>query len=125
MRFSTGQEWSYHAPNGSETSRIVIGAIATCDSGNHIICFSVLAAPPETDGGAPVTIAFVPMTETAFAETVVEQTGMAEPPHEFSPALQAWSQDSRGFSVFTVPFEGFLNRMIARQMAAIVGEPAA
>lgn len=126
MRFAAGQEWSYRAPAGYENSRIVIGAVATCSSG-PIICFSVLNAPRAGENGATelVTIPFVPMQEAAFARSVDELQGQADPPPEFSAALTSWSADERGLTVFTVPFEGGLDRMIALQMAAIVGEPAA
>ncbi len=127
MKFAAGQEWSYKAPTGFETSRIVIGAVATCGDGNHIICFSVYKAPRHSPSGDVdvVTIPFVPMSEKAFAETVRELTGEADPPDDFSDALKAWSEDPRGLSIFTVPFEGVIDRMIALQMAAIVGSPAA
>lgn len=127
MKFAAGQEWNYKTPEGFETSRIVIGAIATCGDGNHIICFSVYNAPRQSSTGEVeiVTIPFVPMSEKAFEETVTELTGEGDPPDDFSEALKAWSEDKRGLSVFTVPFEGIIDRMIALQMAAIVGAPAA
>ncbi|MEQ8825049.1 MAG: hypothetical protein RIC14_11810 [Filomicrobium sp.] len=127
MKFAAGQEWTYKTPQGYESSRIVIGAVATCGDGNQIICFSVYDAPSsQADGGTEaVTIPFVPMSETAFAGTVMDLTGEREPPDDFSEALKAWSEDPRGLTVFTVPFEGAVDRMIALQMAAIVGKPAA
>lgn len=127
MRFAAGQEWTYHGPAGFETSRIVIGAIGTCGNGRNIICFSVFRAPRINDAGdiETVTIPFVPMSQEAFSQTVRDHVGEADPPEDFSAALEAWSQDARGLTVFTVPFEGFLDRMIALQMAAIVGQPAA
>ncbi len=127
MKFAAGQQWTYRAPEGYETSRIVIGAVATCANNRQIICFSVTDAPRYGDDGSAqiVTIPFVPMSEDAFSETVVEQCGEADPPETFSEALANWSNDPRGLSVFTVPFEGGLDRMIALQMAAIVGDSAA
>lgn len=127
MEFAAGQQWTYNAPTGHEASRIVIGAVATCGDGRSIICFSVSNAPRIGPTGETevVTIPFVPMTQDAFEKTVIEQDGEADPPNEFSEALQEWSADERGLSIFTVPFEGFLDRMIALQMAAIVGKPAA
>ena len=128
MKFAASQQWTYQPPAGHEHSRIVIGAIATCASGEHIICFSVLNAPKLNSDGEveTVTIPFIPMRESAFSQTVIELENEAtEPPEDFSDALKTWSQDQRGLSVFTVPFEGHLDRMIALQMAAIVGEPAA
>lgn len=127
MEFAAGQQWTYNAPAGHEASRIVIGAVATCGDGRNIICFSVSNAPRigPTGDVEVVTIPFVPMTRDAFEKTVIEQDGEADPPKEFSDALQGWSADARGLSIFTVPFEGYLDRMIALQMAAIVGKPAA
>lgn len=128
MKFAASQQWSYRAPSGHEGASIVIGAIATCASGEHIICFSALDVPKATPSGdfEKITIPFIPMRESAFEATV--QTLLAEdadPPADFSEALRRWSEDQRGLSIFTVPFEGDLDRMIALQMAAIVGKPAA
>lgn len=127
MEFAAGQQWTYRAPEGFESSRIIIGAVATCADNRHIICFSVLNAPRfDEDGNIErVTIPFVPMSEEAFAKTVVDPLGPADPPEAFSDALENWSNDPRGLTVFTVPFEGALDRMIALQMAAIVGDSAA
>ena len=127
MNFAAGQQWTYNAPAGHEPSRIVIGAVATCADGKHIICFSVFNAPRIGPNGdiKKDTIPFVPMAQDAFQKTVVGIDGTAEPPDGFSDALQAWRDDERGLTIFTVPFEGFLDRMIALQMAAIVGKPAA
>lgn len=126
MKFAAGQQWTYDTPTGHEASRIVIGAVATCASGEHIICFSVFNAPRIGPAGEVevVTIPFVPMSKDAFEKTIVEKVGDAEPPAGFSDALRAWSGDERGLSIFTVPFEGFLDRMIALQMASIIGQPA-
>ncbi|MBU2581918.1 MAG: hypothetical protein KJ622_09390 [Alphaproteobacteria bacterium] len=127
MTFTAGQLWTYKTPVNCEDSRIVIGAIATCGDGRHIICFSVTNAPRIGPQGEieKITIPFIPMSESAFQATVRELAGEADPPESFSDGLQAWSEDARGLSIFTVPFEGFLDRMIALQMAAIVGKPAA
>lgn len=127
MTYAAGQLWTYKAPAGHENSRIVIGAIATCGDGQHIICFSVTNAPrtgPVSESDT-ITIPFIPMSEDAFQATVGELVGQADPPDSFSQGLQVWSEDARGLSIFTVPFEGFIDRMIALQMAAIVGRPAA
>lgn len=127
MTYAAGQVWTYKTPPGHETSRIVIGAIATCGDSRQVICFSVTQAPRTGPAGEieTVTIPFIPMSVAAFHETVGDLVGQDDPPDSFSQGLQAWSEDARGLSVFTVPFEGFLDRMIARQMAAIVGQPAA
>lgn len=125
MSYATGQLWTYKAPEGFENSRIVIGAVATCTDDSRIICFSVSNAPANGSRSETTTIPFIPMREDAFAKTVKELVGEGEPPESFSVNLTSWSEDARGLSVFTVPFEGFLDRMIALQMAAIVGQPAA
>ncbi|MCH9808271.1 MAG: hypothetical protein K0U74_11115 [Alphaproteobacteria bacterium] len=127
MKFAASQQWTYRTPIGHEQSRIVIGAIATTADNSHIVCFSVLNAPGgDTENpGETVTIPFIPMHETAFAQTVIDLIDRpCDPPADFSPALQAWSEDQRGLSIFTVPFEGSLDRMIALQMAAIVSPPS-
>ncbi|MBU1211725.1 MAG: hypothetical protein KJ587_10690 [Alphaproteobacteria bacterium] len=127
MTYAAGQLWTYRTPAGFEHSRIVIGAVATCGDGQHIICFSVTDAPRTGPSGQidTVTIPFIPMSEDAFQATVRELAGQADPPDSFSQGLMVWSEDARGLSIFTVPFEGFIDRMIALQMAAIVGRPAA
>lgn len=127
MTYAAGQVWTYKTPAGFEASRIIIGAIATCANGQNIICFSVMDAPMNNTNGevGTITIPFIPMSEDAFTRTVKEQVGQSDPPESFSNGLRAWSEDSRGLSTFTVPFEGLLDRMIAMQMAAIVGKPAA
>ena len=68
MEFAAGQQWTYNAPTGHEASRIVIGAVATCADGRHIICFSVTNAPRVGPSGdvEVVTITFVPMKKEAF-----------------------------------------------------------
>ena len=57
--------------------------------------------------------------------TVVALEGSEAPAEHFRAALDAWQADERGLTSFTVPFEGFLDRMIATQMEAIVGRDAA
>ena len=43
----------------------------------------------------------------------------------FAAHFSNWHDDERGLSFFTVPFEGSLDRMIALQMAEIIGDPSA
>ena len=69
-----------------------------------------------------VTIPFLPMTEAALQATVVAEDGASAPVEGFERAFAEWRDDGRGFSIFTVPFEGELDRMIAMQMAAILGQ---
>ncbi|HKZ97297.1 MAG TPA: hypothetical protein VJ045_09980 [Hyphomicrobiaceae bacterium] len=127
MTFAAGQRWIYRAPEGFEASRLVIGAILKFDGGHSIVCCSVTGAPRRQAGGAAdsVTIPFLPMTEQALRASVTSLDGTEEPPDSFAEKLQQWSDDPRGLTTFTVPFEGYLDRMIALQMAEIVGQSAA
>ena len=123
MAFRAGQVWSYAAPQGFEQSRMLIGAIISFEDGERVVCCSVEAAPRRLADGrlASTTIPFLPMAEAAFAKSVVGLQGEALAPREFADAYAIWKTDPKGFSCFSVPFEGFLDRMIALQMAQIVG----
>lgn len=125
--FAAGQCWTYRAPPGFETSRIIIGAIVTFEDREAIICCSVLGAPRRLADGSVdcVTIPFLPISAAALNATLVAPDGEGRVPDAFAAALAEWSADAKGLSVFTVPFDGYLDRMIARQMAAIVGLSAA
>jgi hypothetical protein len=127
MQLAAGQCWTYRAPEGFEASRLVIGAIVRFDGKRSIICVSVYGAPRRRPDGnvETVIIPFLPMTEPAFLASIVAHAGAAEPPEMFARKLQEWSDDPRGLSTFTVPFEGFLDHMIAMQMAEIAGRSAA
>ncbi|MCB1513941.1 MAG: hypothetical protein KDJ18_03810 [Hyphomicrobiaceae bacterium] len=128
-QFAAGQVWAYDAPAGFETSRILIGAIASFSGSQRICCCAVTGAPGRDADGEwqPVDIPFLAMTETALAATVtgLDAAAAAVLPEAFAPALQEWQTDPRGLSCFTVPFDGDMNHMIARQMAAIIGSDAA
>ncbi len=127
--FAAGQCWSYRAPEGFEASRIVIGAVASFSAGRCIFCCAVTKAPErQPDGGfARVVIPFLPMSEDALAQTVTtrDEANPVQLPEAFANALATWRDDPRGLTCFTVPFEGHLDRMIAQQMAAIIGTDAA
>ena len=127
MTFAAGQRWTYRAPRGFEASRFVIGAILTFPGQPRVMCCSVTGAPRRRPDHSidTVTIPFLPMTEQAVLDTILHADGEAEPPLHFLEALEAWQGDPRGLTTFTVPFEGFLDRKIALQMAAIVGRSAA
>ena len=122
--FKAGQRWSYRAPEGYAGSRIVIGAILAFEGHERVSCCSVEGAPQrEPDGSVSrITIPFLPMTEEAFARTVVSADGEGDVADKFVASYEHWKGDARGLSYFTVPFEGFLDRMIALQMAEIVGQ---
>lgn len=122
MEFAAGQRWTYRAPAGFEASRIVIGAVVSFGADQRVVCAAVAGAPQRSGGGRleAVMIPFLPFADTAFAATVLDYDGQDAPPEAFAPAFDAWARDERGLSMFTVPFEGGLELMIARQMAQIV-----
>lgn len=122
MDLAAGQSWTYRAPSGFETSRLLIGAIASFDGEQQIVCASAVHAPRRGPDGhfERVTIPFLPMTEAAFRASIVGRDDTPEPlPEGFAEKLAAWQNDPKGLTTFTVPFEGFLDQMIARQMAEI------
>lgn len=125
--FETGQQWTYRAPADFARSRIVIGAVLTFSGHEPVVCCAVTEAPRRLANGQidRVTIPFLPFAEAAFRATVVACDGRAELPDGFAAGLESWSRDPRGLTVFTVQFDGFLDQMIARQMAAIIGHSAA
>jgi hypothetical protein len=127
MDLAAGQSWIYRAPAGFESSRLVIGAIASFDDQRSIVCAAAIHAPRRHADGhiEQVTIPFLPMTEAAFRASVVELEGTGELPESFAEKLGEWSNDPKGLSTFTVPFNGFLDQMIAHQMAEIAGLSAA
>jgi hypothetical protein len=125
--FRAGDCWSYRAPAGFESSRIVIGAVLLFADQPTIVCVGVIGAPKKLPDGSlrASDIPLIPMTEHAVAASVVSFMGQAEPPTDFGAAFAAWHEDDRGLTVFTVPFDGLLDRMIALQMAEIVSEDQA
>lgn len=128
MDLAAGQSWTYRAPQGFETSRLLIGAIASFDGEQHIVLAAAVHAPRLHGDGhiERVTIPFLPMTEDAFRASVLTLDAVAEPlPAVFSEKLAAWQNDPKGLTTFTVPFEGYLDKMIAHQMAEIAGLSAA
>lgn len=127
MKFAAGQSWTYRAPAGFESSRLLIGAIATFARDRNIVCCAVVHAPRRHADGhlEMVTIPFLPMTDAAFEASVIALDGEADLPEGFVGKLEEWSNDPKGLTAFTVPFEGFLDQMIAHQMAEIAGQSAA
>lgn len=127
MSYRAGQVWSYAAPAGFEDSRMTIGAIISFEDGERVVCCSVEQAPQRMPDGRVGTTAipFLPMSEQAFAQSVVALDGEGLAPPEFADAYDEWKTDPKGLSCFSVPFEGFLDRMIALQMAEIVGADVA
>lgn len=127
MQFSVGQTWTYAAAEPMVDSRITIGALVEFESGQMLACCSVTGALQKRPDGTieRVTIPFLPMTLDALRRTVVALDGDGTVADAFTAHFEVWSEDPRGVSYFTVPFEGTLERMIALQMAEIAGEPAA
>jgi hypothetical protein len=128
MEFAAGQSWTYRAPQGFESSRLLIGAIASFDRHRTIICTAVVHAPRRHADGhlEMMTISFLPMMEEAFRASVVAMDEVAaEIPDCFAPKLEEWSRDPKGLTAFSVPFEGYLDQMIAHQMAELAGLSAA
>ena len=121
--FRAGQRWTYRPPEGFASSRIVIGAVLAFAGSAPVICCMVTEAPVQMPDGtiAKSTIPFLPLTTDALVKTVVEADGEADVGPAFVDAYSAWRADGRGLSVFSVPFEGRLDHLIARQMASIIG----
>ncbi len=124
MTFAAGQKWRYHAPAEIADSRLIIGALMEFPGGQQIACCAVTGALQRRDDGRieRALIPFLPMTIEALGATVSERDGVGDVPDAFADQLQAWREDARGLSYFTVPFEGSLERLIGQQMAAIVGD---
>ena len=122
--FAVGQMWSYRASAGLEDSRLIIGALLEFAAGDTIACCTVVGALQRRPDGTleRVTIPFLPMTVAALEQTVLARDGDGDVAPAFAAHFTAWHDDERGLSYFTVPFEGSLDRMIALQMADIVGE---
>lgn len=118
-----GECWTYRTPEGYAQSRLIIGGVVSFEGHEPVICCSIIAAPTrQADGShAASTIPFLPLTLTAFEQTVVSLEGQSRVPAEFPAALEAWRKDPKGLTFFTVPFEGSMERLIANQMAQIVG----
>ena len=124
--YRAGEAWTYRAPAGYENSRLVIGAHLTFDAHEPILCCAVTGAPlrQEDTSHAAGTIPFLPLTLQALKDSVIRKDGTAPLPALFQSNLEKWQSDKRGLTFFTVPFEGYLEQMIARQMAQIVGVDA-
>ena len=123
-QITAGQRWTYRTPPGFGASRIIVGAVVTFADHPSIMCCAVTSAPRKLPDGRvdTVTIPCLPLGEAALRATIVSPDGEAGVDESFATAFEAWHGDGRGLSAFTVPFEGYLDRMIALQMAAIVGE---
>lgn len=128
--FAAGQTWTYRTPTGFEVSRLVIGAIAHLDdgTGRAIACCAVWHAVVTDLHGrrSAATLPFLPLSLDALVATVVSPAEPCPLPDDFASRLADWQADPKGMTVYTIPFEGSLDHLIARQMAAIIGvDPAA
>jgi hypothetical protein len=123
--YEAGQRWTYRSPAGFEASRIIIGAILFFEDQAPVACVAVEDAPQRRADASTTTgsIPFLPLTLDALHRTVETRDGSADLPESFAASFLAWRDDERGLSYFTVPFEGHLDRMIARQMADLSAEP--
>lgn len=119
--FRAGQCWCYATPAGHEASRILIGAVVSFQDREPIVCCAVTEAQRLLPSGEvdAVLLPFLPMAASALAATVTGLAAEAELPAEFAPAFAEWQEDPRGLAEFTVPFEGRLDLMVARQMIEI------
>ena len=120
--FAAGGTFTTGGIDGLPTPVLVIGAIVRGAGGAIACCAIWRAAAKGADGRwTTATVPFLPLSEEALAATVVEPLAPVALPDEFLPAFEAWHADPKGLSVYTIPFEGTLDGLIARQMAAIVG----
>jgi hypothetical protein len=119
--FAPGERWTYDTPEGFDSSRIIIGAVLSFADRERIVCCAVTGAPRRMPDGRiePVTIPFLPISATALASSVRTRDGEGELPPGFAGAFEAWQADPRGLSLFTVPFRGRLDELIARQLAGL------
>ncbi len=127
QQLAAGQNWRFNASHGFDDARVIIGAIVSPSAGERIVCFSVTRAPTTLDDGTETDamISFIPMAEPAFRATITTLDGAAVPPPEFSDELAHWQSDERGLTIFTVAFDGCLDRLLAHQAASLIGQSAA
>ena len=116
-----GETWALRSPKGFEAARLIVGAVVEFASHGRVICCAAIRTPSQrTSSGNPAVVPFIAMTEAAFHASVTARDRNREPlPDAFFTEFETWRTDPRGASVFNVPFEGTLERMIAQQMAAI------
>lgn len=121
---AAGQSWRLRSHDFEGEPRLVIGAILAFESSERVVCVSLIDAAPiaPAPDGSQRTITFLPLSEAAFRDSVTEVDGTGEPAEGFAAEFEIWRADPRGLSVFTVPFDGSLDRLIARQMEAIVSD---
>lgn len=122
--FKAGETWTTRGVAEGSLPVLVIGAIVRDDrSGRGIAACAVWNARAKSADGiwSPATIPFLPIDLEALTASVVAPAPPRPLPDEFMSHFETWRADPRGLSVFTIPFEGTLDGLIARQMAAIAG----
>ena len=130
--FSAGETWTTRRPAATATSLpqdgappyLVIGAILHADTtATGIAACAVWNARAKSAEGAwaPSIVPFLPLSLAALARTVVERAEPLALPDGFLAHFEAWRADPKGLTVYTIPFEGSLDTLIAHQMAAIIG----
>lgn len=124
VEFTAGETWTTRGVVDGPPPHLVIGAIIRGDDvGRSVAACAVWHAHARTPAGEwrTTTVPFLPLTLAALAGTVVDRAAPLAMPDEFMAEFEAWQADPKGLSVFTIPFEGSLDGLIARQMAAIIG----
>lgn len=123
IAFAAGQSFRTRARSGVEPI-VTVGAVLRFAEGRTIVACAVSDAEAgRGDGaGAPVVIPFLAFTAEALAASIEGPAPVSPLPDAFGAAFEAWQSDPRGFSYFTVPFDGSLDRLIAAQMAVIAGQ---
>ena len=127
--FAAGETWTTRLPASSHSQDgappfLVIGAILHADATATGIaaCAVWNARAKAADGSwAPTIVPFLPLSLAALARTVVERAEPLALPDDFLAYFEAWRADPKGLTVYTIPFEGSLDTLIAHQMAAIIG----
>lgn len=119
---AAGGTWTTRGIEGLEPPVLVIGALVRGEAGAIACCAVWRAGVRGADGvWTTGTVPFLPLSEAALMASVLSPLAPVAVPDEFLPAFEAWRADPKGLSVYTIPFEGTLDGLIARQMAAIVG----
>ncbi len=111
--YAVGQSWTFSAPKGFESSRIVIGAIEPVDGHEPIICISIIGVIVPLANGKieKSTIDFMPFSKKALDETVINFEGKIEIPSGFSSGYLKWKSDPDGLGFFNVPFSSLIAQL--------------
>ncbi len=115
MEIAPRQVWTYDAPPGYETSRIIIGTIEDVPGEGDIVCVTVTGAPLPVRGGGlqAETLTFVPFSRAALEDTLRSQEGEADLPVDFSDLRDNWMEETGGTEYLTIPLPLFLDMLAA------------